>query len=47
MESQHPDKHKFGDKEIPEFLLCRITDDLMEEPVIVSSGFTYEKKAIL
>ncbi len=34
-------------KDIPEFLLCRITDDLMEEPVILSSGFTYEKSAIL
>lgn len=36
-----------GVKEIPEYLLCRITDDLMEDPVILSSGFTYEKKAIL
>jgi hypothetical protein len=33
--------------EIPEFLLCRITDELMNEPVILSSGFTYEKTAIL
>ena len=32
--------------EIPEFLLCRITDELMNEPVILSSGFTYEKTAI-
>jgi STIP1 family protein 1 len=32
---------------IPDFLLCRITDDFMEEPVIIQSGFTYEKKAIL
>ncbi len=34
-------------KEIPDYLLCRITDDLMEEPVIIQSGFTYEKKSIL
>jgi STIP1 family protein 1 len=32
---------------VPEYLLCRITDDLMEEPVILTSGFTYEKSAIL
>lgn len=32
---------------IPDFLLCRITDDFMEEPVIIQSGFTYEKKAII
>eukprot|EP00347_Sterkiella_histriomuscorum_P006176 403353770 len=34
-------------KEIPDYLLCRITDDLMENPVIIQSGFTYEKSAIL
>ena len=33
--------------EIPDFLLCPITDDLMEEPVVISSGFTYEKSEIL
>lgn len=32
---------------IPDFLLCRITDDFMQEPVIIQSGFTYEKKAII
>lgn len=32
---------------IPDFLLCRITDDFMEEPVIIQSGFTYDKKAII
>jgi len=36
-----------ANREIPEFLLCRITDDLMQEPVLLSSGFTYEKAAIL
>jgi len=29
--------------EIPEYYLCRITDDLMQDPVTLSSGFTYEK----
>ena len=28
---------------IPDHLICRISDDLMEEPVILESGFTYEK----
>ena len=32
---------------IPEHLICPITDDLMEEPVVVSSGFTYEKTEII
>lgn len=31
---------------IPDFLLCRITSDFMEDPVIIQSGFTYERKAI-
>ena len=31
---------------IPEHLICPITDDLMEEPVMISSGFTYEKSEI-
>ena len=32
--------------EIPKTLLCPINDDFMTEPVIISSGFTYEKDAI-
>mmetsp|Transcript_11282 Transcript_11282/g.18991 ORF Transcript_11282/g.18991 Transcript_11282/m.18991 type:complete len:99 (-) Transcript_11282:55-351(-) len=31
---------------IPAHLLCPISDDLMEEPVQLSSGFTYEKATI-
>jgi hypothetical protein len=27
--------------------LCRITDELMEEPVVIESGFTFEKEAIM
>jgi hypothetical protein len=30
--------------EVPDYLLCRITDELMDEPVILESGFTYEKE---
>ena len=33
--------------DIPEFFLCRITDDLMRDPVMLSSGFSYEREAIL
>ena len=33
--------------QIPDHLLCPITDDLMEEPVIISSGFTYEKSEVM
>ena len=32
---------------MPDYLLCRITDELMDEPVILESGFTYEKTEIL
>jgi hypothetical protein len=31
---------------IPDFLLCRIKDDFMEDPVIIQSGFTFERKCI-
>ena len=34
-------------REVPDYLLCRITDEIMEEPVILESGFTYEKEKIL
>lgn len=33
--------------EVPDYLVCRITDELMEEPVILESGFTYEKEHII
>ena len=33
--------------EVPDYLLCRITDELMDEPVVLESGFTYEKTEIL
>ena len=32
--------------DIPDYLICRISDDLMDEPVMLSSGFTYEKSMI-
>ena len=33
--------------EVPDYLLCRITDELMDEPVILQSGFTYERAEIM
>ena len=32
--------------EIPTYLICPIKDDFMEEPVVLESGFTYEKSDI-
>jgi STIP1 family protein 1 len=35
-------------KKIPEYLICPIKDDLMDQPVILDpSGFTYEKNEII
>jgi hypothetical protein len=34
------------DLEVPDYLNCPISDELMEEPVILESGFTYEKSSI-
>lgn len=28
-------------------MLCPISDDLMEEPVVIGSGFTYEKSEVM
>lgn len=33
--------------EVPDYLLCRITDELMEEPAALESGFTYERSQII
>ena len=32
--------------EVPDYLKCPISDDLMEEPVVIQSGHTYEKAMI-
>jgi STIP1 family protein 1 len=32
--------------QIPEYLTCRITLDLMEDPVVTNSGQVYEREAI-
>lgn len=32
---------------VPDHLVCRITDELMTEPVVLTSGFTYEKAQII
>ena len=34
------------DRHIPEYLMCPLKLDFMEEPVVLSSGFTYEKTDI-
>ena len=34
------------DLEVPDFLTCPISDELMEDPVILESGFTYERSSI-
>jgi STIP1 family protein 1 len=31
---------------IPDYLICRITLDLMEDPVTTDSGQTYEREAL-
>jgi STIP1 family protein 1 len=33
-------------KEIPSFLKCHITLEMMEEPVTTEAGFSYEKNVI-
>ena len=33
-------------QDVPDFLRCRISDEIMNDPVIIQSGFTYEKKMI-
>ena len=40
-------KQQIFEVEVPDYLLCRITDELMDEPVILESGFTYEREQIL
>lgn len=32
--------------QIPDYLICRITLELMEDPVITDSGHVYERSAI-
>ena len=34
-------------QDVPDFLRCRISDEIMNDPVIIQSGFTYERKMIL
>lgn len=33
--------------EIPNYLLCKITLDMMDEPVVTEAGFAYEKSVLL
>jgi len=41
------DPTKPFDFEIPDYLTCKITMELMEEPVITESGITYEKAVLM
>jgi hypothetical protein len=45
LESNQGNNVRYDD--IPEYLICRITDELMRDPVVLSSGFSYERSAIL
>jgi STIP1 homology and U-box containing protein 1 len=38
------DDHKPLD--VPDFLKCAISDDLMQDPVVIQSGHTYEREMI-
>ena len=40
-----PEKKRKAD--IPKYLLCDLTGELMENPVITSEGYTYEKEKLL
>lgn len=44
---QEEKSRKLRNLDVPDYLLCRITDELMEEPVVLDSGFTYERSQIL
>jgi hypothetical protein len=43
-EDEEKERNKALD--IPGHLVCSISDELMEEPVMLTSGFTYEKAMI-
>ena len=40
------DPYKMPDFNIPDYLCCKITLELMEDPYTTESGHTYEKEAI-
>ena len=37
----------FCDGDLPKAFLCPLTDRIMEDPVVISTGQSFEKKAIL
>ena len=39
-------KNFIKDNEIPDYLCCKITLELMEEPMVTDWGQTYEKSAL-
>lgn len=45
MEAEEKAKGRM-DTTIPDYLMCPLKLDFMDEPVVLSSGFTYEKDDI-
>jgi len=45
-EKEEKKSAKQKEEEIPDEFLCPITNDVMEDPVVASDGYTYEKAAI-
>lgn len=41
------DPNKKRKLEIPEYLICKITLDIMENPVITEAGICYEKEVLI
>lgn len=41
--NKEDDERKRRPLDIPNYLVCRISDELMEEPVMIETGFTFEK----
>eukprot|EP00386_Alphamonas_edax_P006485 GDKI01020973.1.p1 GENE.GDKI01020973.1~~GDKI01020973.1.p1 ORF type:complete len:291 (+),score=46.21 GDKI01020973.1:39-875(+) len=41
------DRRERQDREVPDYLCCKITMELMRDPVITPSGVTYERQAIV
>lgn len=46
MKGQAQSMHWQKPKEVPDYMLCKITLEIMEEPVTTEEGMTYEKSAI-
>lgn len=42
----HEEAHDAAEEEPPPHLVCPITQEVMEKPVILADGYTYEESAI-